>query len=106
MTGNDTDTDQNATQVQEQQPGHLAKALGELDRARDQGIVESTKNSIAGWRSTGGMTLNAALAIDAVFILAGAGFVTEATGIVSTLGWLFVGIGILGVLEKGVRRLR
>jgi len=52
------------------------------------------------------MTLNAALAIDAVFILAGAGFVTEATGIVSTLGWLFVGIGILGVLEKGVRRLR
>lgn len=106
MTGTDTDTDDNAADVQDDDYGVLAEAAGQLDRAREQGIVDSTRESIAGWRSTGGMTLNAALAIDAVFLLAGAGFVTETTGILSILGWVFVGIGLLGVLEKGVRRLR
>lgn len=77
----------------------------EVANAQDYSLLEGAKQSLAGWRDTAGMPLNAAVAIDAVFLIIGAAMITQAGGLLSTAGYVVAGIGGLGLLEKVVRRI-
>lgn len=83
----------------------LEDAAGELEQARQKGLVQSTKDSIAGWRDIGGMTVGAAMFVDLVFIMVGASLVLNVGGYAALAGYVLGTIGVIGLLEKVIRRV-
>lgn len=83
----------------------LTTAASGLHTARNQGLVSSVKQSISGWRRIGGMTVGFATFLDLIFIAIGAAFILNFNGYGFLAGAFFATIGVIGILEKVLRRV-
>ncbi len=82
----------------------LEEAAKGFVEARNKGLVESTKDSLQGWRDLGGMDVGLAVLIDLVFLAIGYG-AWSSGGLVQWVGAALVFMGAFGILEKIARRV-
>lgn len=107
MTGTDQDTDETSRTL-EDRLSETTEDLGrELLRSRGQSASENARQSVAGWRDIAGSSLGFAVFIDLLTMGAG-GYLALSVdaSALQLLGVLFVAIGIVGIVEKLIRRVR
>lgn len=82
----------------------LKETVAEIATVQNRGFLQSTKDSIQGWREIAGTTAGFAIFIDLMFVLLGyIGWIQA--GPLHWVGAIAIAIGVLGLLEKTGRRV-